>query len=604
MVRALRYRGPDAHAVAEAGPVALGHARLSIVDLSAAGDQPFRSDRSVLVYNGEIYNCRLLGRELEQRGVVFHGSSDTEVLFQLIELVGLDEALDRIEGMYAFAHLDLRSGDLALARDPMGIKPLLWTRHQGDLWFASEIAGLRAAVPVRPDPVRSLFSLLGRAEASGWQTVFAGVDQVAPGEYLVVRDGEVQKSVRHHDLADLVDADLYGDLADRSLGAAAEELGTRLRAATADRMLSDAPMGSFVSGGVDSALVSSLAAPLDPDHLLLTADVVGRHSEREGAQELAAAVGLPLEVVEFRPEMLIEDWALTTLHHGSPLIAHVNSVPFRRVAARARDRGVKSVLTGEGADELFLGYPLMLLDTQARALGAPVRALRRLYGTVPGLATKLIPRRGEGQPDFLAELVEDRTSTTTRERGLAAFDFLPETEARRQLVTFAYLTEHLQTLLHRNDRMGMAASIEARFPYLDRRVVAFGLNLPYRHKVRLGGPIRSRTPLVQQKAVIRELAEATLPAALANRVKQGFPMHGHLDVVVQPELFRSGYVAEVAGLSETGMRQLVEQGPRYLVAKLVSIEVFGALFARDQSVEEVTDRLRRSARVVVDGAAA
>ena len=595
------HRGPDSHGTVAFGSVALGHARLSIVDLSSAGDQPFVSDHAALTFNGEIYNCRSLGRDLERRGVVFRGTSDTEVLFQMLAMVGVDETLARIRGMYAFGFLDRRSGELVLARDPMGIKPLAWTRSDGDLWFASEVAGLRAAVPVRPDPVRTLFSLLGRAEATGWQSVFAGVNLVAPGEYLVVADGQVQKSVLHHDLTALVDADQYQDLEDRSLGSVAEELNRLLARSTEDRLLSDAPMGSFVSGGVDSAMVAALAAPADVDHTLLTADVVGRYSERSAAEELAAFVGRPLEIIEFRPEMLIDDWAASTLSHESPLIAHVNSVPFRRVARRARERGLKAVLTGEGADELFLGYPLMLLDAYERPLSVPIRTLRRLYGLVPGLADKLAPTRGGGQPAFLADLVEDHAASRTRARGLGAFSFLPPAQAERQLITFSYLTEHLQTLLHRNDRMGMSAGIEARFPYLDEAVVRFGLNLPYRHKVRFTSKsVGKRPPLLQQKAVLRDLASSTLPTSLARRAKLGFPMHGHLDVITQPELFRDGYVAEIAGLSQFGMRRVVETGSRYLVAKLVSIEVFGQLFAYDQSVEQVTERLRRSVRIRPD----
>ena len=600
MAAALGHRGPDRTAVFVDGTLGLAHTRLSIQDPGPGGDQPFVDADFALVYNGELYNTRALGAELERGGVAFRGTSDTEVLFHLIARQGLDEALRRIDGMYAFAWADRRTHRVALCRDPLGIKPCHWLPRDGAVWWASEVAGLRAVLDVRPDPVRTLASLLGRNETVAAASIFASVRIVPPGGVVELVDGAVSCEYLHRDPAELVDAAYHRELDELSFEGAVDELTRILDGAVERVLLSDVPVGSMISGGVDSSLIAVAASRLDPDHQLFTAEIVGPHSEVRFAAEVADLVHHDLVRARFEPADLVRDWAVATLHHESPIVTHVNSLPFRRVAMAAAGAGVKVVLTGEGADELFLGYPRLAFSRYGRVLAAPLRGLLGAYRKVPRLLENAAPEFDQRQPEFLAALSEDFTGARVAAEGREAFAFLGPRDAARQALTFDFLTRHLPTLLHRNDRMGMAAGVEARFPFLDTELVRFGMNLPYRYKIRTSTRLHDKKhPFQVDKGVVRAVADRELPARLSYRRKDGFPMHGHLDVQCDPGLFTDGYVAELAALTPRGLDHLMATAPPYYLAKLASVEVFGRLFDRDESVDDVTAHLARHARVVV-----
>ena len=598
MAGALGHRGPDRTATFVDGPLGLAHTRLSIQDPGPGGDQPFVDAESALVYNGELYNAPALRAELEADGVAFTGTSDTEVLFRLVKARGLDAALQAIDGMYAFAWAERRSHRVVLCRDPLGIKPCHWVERHGSVWWASEVAGLRAVLDVRPNPVRTLAAVLGRNETVAASSLFAGVRMVPPGGLVELVEGRVTGERLHHDPADLVDPDHHRALSALSFDAAVAELGVILDRSVDRMLLSDVPVGSMISGGVDSSLIALTAAPLDPDHHLFTAEIVGPHSEAAFAAEVAALVGGDLVRARFEPDDLLRDWALATHHHESPIITHVNSLPFRRVAQAAADAGVKVVLTGEGSDELFLGYPRLAFSRYGRVLGAPLRGLFGAYGRVPRLMENAAPEFDQRQPVFLADLTEDFSGARADVAGREAFAFLPPAEAERQALSFDFMTRHLPTLLHRNDRMGMAAGVEARFPFLDPELVRFGMNLPYRHKIRTARRVHDKKhPFQVDKGIVRALAAQRMPEHLAYRRKDGFPMHGHLAVQCERGLFTDGYVVDLVGLTPGGLDHLMAQAPPYYLAKLASVEVFGRLFAWDHAVDDVTAHLARHARV-------
>lgn len=593
MGRTQSHRGPDNFSVFTQHHFGCAHNRLSILDLSAAGNQPYCDERFVLVYNGEIYNYLALREKLEALGVAFQSTSDTAVLFAHLVHCGVAATLQAIRGMFAFSFYDRQEDTVYLCRDRLGIKPLIWTFRAGSLYWASEAKALLAAPGVRPDPVKTLYAVAGIAEHSGEYTIFEDVYLVPPGSYIACRAGEQPRPpVAYYDITAEVDEATYNHL-DRLTPPAVDELFDGLLTRSVQRMLmSDAPIGVFVSGGIDSGLVATLAAAEDPDLSLFTANVVGRHSEFADAQLLSASLQRPLFEARFTPDMLVRDWAEATYFYEVPLITHTNAVPFAHVARRARAQGVKAVLTGEGADELFLGYPRLLADRFRKYLTAPVAFLQATYGLFPGLREYLFPQPTQGVEGFLNLAVQGFERQRLREKGYQAYAFVPSGQRAGQYLTIQMLREGLIALLHRNDRMGMLASIESRFPYLDEEIVRFAINLPVRkkaaHTLRVHNP---KHPFMVDKAIVRRVAAQHLPPALIQKPKSGFPMYGLRNVRTRAGYFRGGYVATLLGLTADAEAYMLRTQPPYHVAKLIAVDVFGRLFAMNQSVEAVSEHL-------------
>lgn len=597
MAAALAHRGPDQSGVVVDGPVGLAAARLSLLDPGATGAQPQGERRRALVFNGEVYNHRELAAELVAAGVVLRGHSDTEVVLHALGRWGVEATLPRLRGMFAFAYADLDAHEVWLVRDRLGIKPLLWREHAGTVSWASEAKALAVLHPLEPDAVQAVFAVTGRVERSAHRTAFLGVHRLPPGHVLHLVPGRTPRPAPWWTPADAVDEGLHRELAALDDEARADRLEALLAGAVARSAVSDAPVATFLSGGVDSSLIAALARAADPVPALYTADVGAGRTEVPAARTVAAALGQPLTTAPFPVEAVLEDWALATWHAEAPLVTHLNALPFRRLAARAAADGAKAVLTGEGADELFYGYGEIAAGRFAATAAAPWQRARSLAARLPAPLGPALARRATSQADFLVDLAGDRRGAHLRADGAAAFAFLAPPEAARHGEVFAWLGEHLATLLHRNDAMGMAASIEARFPYLDEEVVHFGVNLPVGAKlVRRARAGDLRHPFVEDKALLRRVAARHLPDTVARREKAGFPSPGHGEVRTTRAFWADGYVADLLGLTGPTLDDLDGALDPYLVAKLASVEVFGRLFAWGQPVAVVGEHLSRSAR--------
>jgi asparagine synthase (glutamine-hydrolysing) len=592
---ALAHRGPDQRGTVVRGAAGLAATRLAIVDLSDAGAQPLALEQGVLAYNGELYNHEELRRPLEAAGVRFRGHADSEVLLHLLARDGVAATLPRLRGMFAFAWWD--GERLWLARDRFGIKPLVWTLDGERLVFASEARALQAVLPLEVDTTQALFGFLSLADRSGRRTVFEGVQQVPPGHVLVADGRQPPRVEQWYDLVTDVDADLARELAEQPDAELALRLDRLLGTAVERMLMGDAPTATFVSGGVDSALLATLVPSGAPDHRLLAADVVGPHSEAPAAQRVAAAVGRPLHLTPFHDDDVLAQWPAATRACEAPLVTHMNSLPYGALARLARQEGVKSVLTGEGADELFFGYAETAFEPWRRVLRLPVEALQRLYATVPGLAKRVLPELSDAREQDLAAVTEDFERRRSREASLAAYAFAGR-RAPRLAAGLDLMQGHLLSLLHRNDRMGMAASIESRFPYLDEDVVRFAVNLPLSAKLRWGLQRHDRKhPFLRDKAVLRDAARRHLPVEIADRVKAGFPTIGHEQLRVDAGLFEGGWLAKALGWSDAGIRRLCEDEAPVVAARLASVEVFGRIFALGQSDEEIGEALVRQVRI-------
>jgi asparagine synthase (glutamine-hydrolysing) len=512
MTQAIAHRGPDGFGTFADREIRLGHRRLAIIDLSDAAAQPMRSadGRYAMTYNGELYNYRELRAELEAAGCRFVSASDSEVVLQAFAMWGT-RALTRFNGMFAFGVWDARERRLTLARDRYGIKPLYVAPLRDGLAFGSEIAALLAhpELDARLDPA-------GLAEYAYFQnflgdrTLFANVRSIAPGSILTVdADAPQGRTERYWEFRF---APVSTERDEESL---VDELDGLLCTAVRRQLVADVEVGSFLSGGMDSGTVSTLAAAANPNLSTFTigfsspGDAGSEFSdESSDARALAIRLGTRHHERAIGPGDMLAAWPDIVRHLEEPRVGQ--SYP-NYYASQLAARSVKVVLSGAGGDELFAGYPWRYEAALAtRDFGGFVDALlgvwRRL---VPAESfTPLVAGLGVGDGSALARAaVEDAL------RGPASLGTFDERLA--MVLTFEAKT-FLRGLLAIEDKLAMAFGLETRVPLLDNDLVDFALALPARYKVRSDGS------KLQGKLLLRRCMERHVPSEVTSRRKQGF----------------------------------------------------------------------------------
>ena len=599
--RLLQHRGPDHHAVFSDDGIGFAQTRLALVDLNPRSNQPFwdRTGRYCLVYNGEIYDFRELRKELEAGGVIFRTTSDTEVVLEALIHHGVDKTLPRLEGMFAFAFYDARNSSLVLARDRFGIKPLYIYDEDDAFVFSSEIPAMRPWIPFEADTFSISAYLQGFGGPTSGFSFYKNVRIVPPGTVVTVRRGRRSESRRFWRLEDFWDPDEAERLAGMKSGQIVDEVEERLVESVKMQLLADAPVGVLCSGGVDSSVITAIAARLHKDLAIFHADVVGPFSEHDAAAALARHLGLELKVASVADADSLETLPEVMLHYGHPFTYHPNSVPFLMVSKLVRTNGVKGILSGEGSDESYIGYPWLIFDLRAfllqwprKAPGELLRLLRAAMQRMRGRPVR--PRLEEalavirGLHDrFEVEIEEERIRAEMKRR-------MGREPKPRELVTLCQLGYHLRTLLHRNDCLGMAASIEARFPFLDTRLVRLAVNMPYSVKVRPSPTTLERGHLfLRDKWVVRKVAERYLPPALATRKKRGFPIGAAARMRITPELFANSFVANLFELDTSETRYLIEHATQQLRLKLLHLDVWGRVCLEGVPTEDVRGRLQK-----------
>jgi len=535
MSEAIRHRGPDGAGVWVAGRVGLGHRRLAILDLAAGGQPMATEDENVwLVYNGEVYNHPILKQDLEARGHSYRTRSDTETILHLYEEMG-EACAERLRGMFAFAIWDRRTQQLLLARDRLGIKPLYYAVTGRELIFASEIKAILASGLIRPVFNRQVLpEYLATGFVAGETTFYAGIRKLLPGRTLAWSRRQGLQIRRYWQLPSSTRAE-GGDLCRQ-----ARALHDRLVEAVQSHLLSDVPVGLFLSGGIDSAGLAALMAPLVTDRVRTFS--VG--FANPGANELAYARQVAQAIDAEHREVLVsgdeffERLPRLIWHEDEP-IAFPSSVPLYFVSELARQH-VKVVLTGEGADELFCGYNRYRVTawnerlgrTYGRVVPRPARhAVRRLIEALPPrvrrvgrrtfLAVPPDPRRlyfdnfAIFSEQALSALVADANTIRGADPYQAALQYYAQ--ARGTLVdrvSRVDLQTYLVELLMKQDQMSMAASVESRVPYLDHMLVEHVVQLPTCYKLRGW----------QTKVVLRHALRDLVPREILTRRKMGFPV--------------------------------------------------------------------------------
>jgi asparagine synthase (glutamine-hydrolysing) len=558
MVARQHHRGPDASGHFTDGPVGLGHNRLSILDLSAAGHQPMHSAdaRATIVFNGEIYNFRELRHELESRGAAFHSRTDTEVILEAWRAWGLD-CLRRIEGMFAFALWNHDQQTLLAARDRLGVKPLLYafTPHAG-LAIASEAKGLLPFLSDNDtgdasasdiDPV-AFHQVLLFGSAAAPRALIRGVCKLPPGHAFVVRAGQEPRPTpywqpRFGPPLKAKPADLRAELRDR------------LTRAVRRQLVSDVPVGAFLSGGLDSSIVVSLMTRELPG-AVNTFSVGGRGfaaSELPFAKLMSDRLGVRHHPVEIDRRRFLDALPDVAWHNDEPT-ADPALVPLYALSKFAREH-VTVALCGEGADEVFAGYAhypaarrrLRRLRAMTRLPASLRRAAisafsvlrgrdrarafnRRLadyardpFAAVTGPPPQLdrLARALTGDPSGIDAAIADRR------RSLAGVPL--DTADALELILRADQHHNLADfLLIRADNMAMSAGLEARVPFLDEHVVDFANRLPADQK--LAGR--------RGKAILRDTFHDLLPPSILARPKAPFPLPLAEWVLSDPALLR------------------------------------------------------------------
>jgi len=606
MTERIAHRGPDAEGTwrheQDRLAVHLGHRRLSIIDLSSAADQPFRRQDLVLVYNGELYNYRALRTELAGRGVRFSTESDTEVVLEAWRCWGPD-ALARFRGMFAFALMDTATGELVLARDPLGIKPLYYLPRGGGVVFASELKALVSAVgpELRIEPGALVAAMLYY-----WlpeqRCAIDGVRKLPAGSWATFRpDGSC--SVRHYwQIQEVAAAAAAGPPAD---------LRQVIEESVSAHLVSDVPVSSFLSGGLDSSIVTVLAHQADQAIDAYTIAFRPEDQRLEAmpddavyARKVAAKYGIELHQIEISPDIV--DLLPRMVDVLDEPIGDPAAINTLLMCEAARARGVKVVLSGMGADELFGGYRkhlACLLASRYCGLPGALRhgvvepVVRRLPVSVAGRGVRYArwakrfltfaelpeePRFRRSYtlydpPELTALLGQDlagHVGEVIGEHSALYHDNSLSDEVNRMCLADARMFLPGLNLAY-TDRASMAASVEVRVPFVDPVVAQAAFSLPGDAK------IRGR----QGKVALKEAAASWLPAEIVHRPKASFSaplrawVSGDLrelisDVLVGGELVTSGMIRRDALAGLIGEDQAGRQDRSKQIWQLLTLELW------------------------------
>lgn len=542
MNTALTHRGPDDQGlwVETKDQVALAQRRLSIIDLSPAGHQPMHShcDRWVMVYNGETHSDQELRPLLVEKGITFKGHSDTETMLEACAALGVEEATKQFIGMFAFALWDKKEKRLYLVRDRIGIKPLYWSYHEGTFAFASELKALRKSpgFPLQLDSKAiALYLRYGYIPAP--YSIYKHAKKLMPGTILTFKVGEMPKVQTYWSLKNTLESERGASIP------TTEELHTLLKDAVKRSMISDVPLGAFLSGGIDSSLVVSLmqSQSSKPVKTFTIGFTEEGYNEAPHARAIAQHLKTDHTELYVTPKEAMDVIPKLPMMYDEPF-ADISQIPTFLVSQLARQH-VTVTLSGDGGDETFAGYNRYLMGEKIwdkckrlpmrRAMSKillhiPHHVLKSLENLLPARYKSLHPAdrvtkvahilKSKTPEDLYLALVSQWPDPQTLlrrgfEPSLAAFkeaSFLDDIIEKMQFIdTLTYLPDDVLTKV---DRATMATSLEARVPLLDHRVIAMGWRYSVAEKI---NETKGKNPL-------REILQEYIPASLFERPKMGF----------------------------------------------------------------------------------
>ncbi len=623
------HRGPDGcgHHVIDDRGVGFAHARLAIIDLENSGQQPLVAggQRWMLTHNGEFYDYARIRADLATRGARFTTKSDSEIVLHLAERRGLEGALPHLRGEFAFGLYDRERDELTLVRDRFGVKPLYWTRTSNGIVFGSEIKVLFAHPDVRREfDDEGLFHQLMQTIVPG-STPFAGVHQVKPGHALTVRRQNGDLLIEDRRYWDMPFPEWNDRGPDRPEQDVIEEVRARLLEAVQLRLVADVPVGCYLSGGIDSCSMLGLAAACRQD--AVKAFTIGfdnkDYDETEIAREMARSVGADQDVLALDAGHLYDHF-VETHWHTERTIYNTLGVAKLLMSRHVHRAGYKVVITGEGSDELFAGYPSFRNDLFAHGLAhlpAPEReamqeALGRSNAVFRGA---MLPVETHDDPDLervcgftptclqpwlnasrhVAPLIDGdrRARLAGYSPGAAIANALDESAMRGRhpldVAQYVWIKTMLegQILTWGGDRVDMANSMEARPAFLDHHLAEFAATIPPQYRIRG----------ITEKWVLREAMKGVLPRVLYEREKFAFMAPpAHTDPAKRKALgaltsryLNSGSIRHSNLLDEGGVRDVLDRyaddsRPRDELVQLDAVvnHLLGVQILHDQLVDQ------------------
>jgi asparagine synthase (glutamine-hydrolysing) len=588
MTDVIEYRGPDDSGYWIDGNVGLGHRRLSIIDISAAGHQPMHTEGNeyCLVFNGEIYNHDDLRNSLEDT-TPYVGASDTEVLLRQLKESGVN-CLQKLNGIFAFAFLDSKSGRIFLARDHFGIKPLYYAQDNDNFYFASEVKSIIEG------GFDAKFNKLPAVEFafSGWtsneETLVEGVHRLPPGSYLEYDMNNRRFTVNRWYTPKPNWSALKLLSSDKESWKASTKKAIEL--AVTRQLISDAPVGSFCSGGVDSSLVSAIALQHKKEVTLFNVACPDAPEVDEGPWAQKVAKHLQVDICTYNLNKADFKKSLVHMVYVTEYpLSFLNTVPMYLVSKLARSRGVKVLLSGEGADECFGGYV-----GQFRQL-ALARVVQSKHPIIQGFINRGLQIGEKISQKMGYQKVAEENLGIHRVFSGGLGEWANRVQSKSVYESYVnpldqdiantllnQLQSYLLPILHRSDRASMAASIEARVPFLDIDLVEHCLAMPPSLKIGVDGfkPVG--------KAILKEIACDYLPRDIVYRPKMGFsvPAQYYLDPWPKSWLV-DGFVKRAFALSTEHLELWLSKQNNQSAAWLLTFEIWGQLFIDKKTVLEV-----------------
>ena len=539
MVRAMSHRGPDYSSYESIDNVHLGHVRLSIIDLSSASNQPLWNvdNTACVIFNGEIYNFKALKVSLEQKGYLFNSNGDAEVLLNLYVEYGTD-LFEHLNGIFSFAIWDQKKQVLLLARDQFGVKPLYYFKNDEGFYFASEIKSLIQVDSLKKsinyDALLSTFVFLW---SPGEDTLLEGVNKVKPSHYIVVEKGQMQRQTRFWSWPDY-------QVNDSSTEEVAVDVIQSLQASVTDQLVSDVPVGAFLSGGLDSSLLVALAKKVGAKNLeCFTIDIGSTSQGNDGftddlpyAKKAAEHLAVPLNILKVTPDIV--SLLPKMIYHLDELQADIAPINLMLICEHAKSKGIKVLLSGAGGDDIFTGYRrhyAVSIEKYWSWLPTPLRLFLKLttgllpkhnvhgrriskafkYGNLDSderLLSYFYWMDPEVARDLFVDEIQNKLSDSPMDfilDELSQKGNLNPVEKMLHLERNYFLVDHN---FNYTDKMSMASGVEVRVPFMDKRVVncAAGIDVKLKQKGKVG------------KWILKKSAEALLPKNIIYRSKSGF----------------------------------------------------------------------------------
>lgn len=593
----IKHRGPDNLSLIKKNNVIFGHTRLSILDASDNANQPFFDDNHYLVYNGEIYNFQEL-KEEHLHEVNFKTHSDTEVLFELLKKFG-DTILENLNGMFAFAFANFKSNKLTIARDLSGIKPLYYINNSDSFEICSEIKGLDYTISQQKLKEQILYGTYQEGNLP-----YENVEALQGGYTLEIdlTSFDIKKK-KFKSFLENIKSEIHLFNNNQEEKYLVNKLESLILSSVEAHLQSDAAIGALCSGGVDSSLLSSISQKFNPNIKLYHAGVEGDGGEEHYAELVSKHLSKPITYIKMNEEIYWKDFPYLTFISDLP-IYHPNDMSLHAIAKIANQDGIKVLLSGEGADELFGGYSwhqrLMKQYRINKIFQRKPEILKKLSGNYDKTLKSgfnsfslqdienYMPL-GLGYFDMSAELFARSYIFQSQEfknwkrfqSVKAAYNNLDTSDLEKHMQSIIHFNSygHLGSILHRTDRILMANSLEGRVPFLENGIIEFSMNLPLKYKI-------NKRFKKEGKYLLKKVAEGYLPKEVIYRQKAGFPAPFDKYIKNVEKIFEKGFCLEYTNLSLSDLKTYYEGNP-YLKFRMLALEVYGRIFIWQQDYKEI-----------------